>query len=124
MLTTDGSEVVALARRSGVRSPDAQVDGVLTEFKTVRTGMAHTLKHSLSRAKKQATQAVVDARDAPMTIESALHGIRRFVGGGAGQLVIVKVFLPDKTLTVTGLSSEHSMRVSVASRPGRGIRQR
>jgi hypothetical protein len=80
---TDGIAVVAQSAHHGThgRKPDATVDEVPTEFKSLRPGASDaTVRGALTSAKGQARHAVIDARDCGLTEPAAQHGIRRFLG--------------------------------------------
>lgn len=63
------------------RRPDAAVDGVETEFKSLDPGASNTtVKAALTSAKGQADHAVVDARGAGLERQEAERGLRRFLG--------------------------------------------
>lgn len=63
------------------RRPDAAVDGVETEFKSLDPGASNTtVKAALTSAKGQARHAVVDARGAGLDSKEAERGLRRFLG--------------------------------------------
>jgi Contact-dependent growth inhibition CdiA C-terminal domain len=64
LLKSEGKTVRALRESTikGQRTPDAEVDGEPTEFKSLRSGSANSVKYALDSAKGQAGQALVDAR--------------------------------------------------------------
>lgn len=71
-----------------MKSADALVDGVITEFKTLdsngkRAAMgkppasANSLVNAANRSQKQAVHGIVDARNVPLTVEDAREALRR-----------------------------------------------
>jgi hypothetical protein len=82
-LAGEGRTVVAIHDgygRAG-RRPDAAVDGVDTEFKSLDAGASdRTVKAALTSAKGQARAAVIDGRDSGLGRPEADLGIRRFLG--------------------------------------------
>jgi hypothetical protein len=63
------------------RRPDASVDGVPTEFKSLDPGPSdRTVLGALNRAKGQARHAVVDGRGSGLTEADASRGVDRFLG--------------------------------------------
>lgn len=63
------------------RKPDAAVDYVWTEFKSLDPGASSTtVKASLTSAKGQAGHAIIDGRGSDLDREEADRGIRRFLG--------------------------------------------
>jgi hypothetical protein len=59
--------------------PDAEVNGVRTEFKSLSGSSANTVKNALSSAKGQAADAILDARDSDLKEEAAQAGLERFL---------------------------------------------
>lgn len=86
-LAVQGHEVVALARSDGyrVKSPDALVDGIPTEFKTLAAAAdSKRVLNRLNDAKKQARSVVLDARTSGLSKVEAGRGIRRALGAYPG----------------------------------------
>ncbi|HEY2506769.1 MAG TPA: hypothetical protein VGI58_09640 [Streptosporangiaceae bacterium] len=82
-LAGEGRTVVAIhdAHGRAGRRPDAAVDGVETEFKSLDAGASNrTVKAALNSAKGQARAAVIDGRDSGLERPDADLGIRRFLG--------------------------------------------
>jgi len=82
-LAREGRAVVAVHDGYGRegRRPDAEVDGVSTEFKSLDPGASSTtVKAAITSAKGQASHAVIDGRESGLTQREASHGIRRFLG--------------------------------------------
>jgi transposase-like protein len=78
-LARPGAAVVAVAERYGAqgRTPDAFVDGVQTEFKSLDPGANHrTVQAALNSAKGQADNAVIDARNSGLSEAEADRGLR------------------------------------------------
>jgi hypothetical protein len=102
LAAADGCAVVARAEDHGIRArkPDAEVDGVATEFKSLRPGASDaTVRGALNSAKGQAGHVVVDARGAGLAEDSARHGIRRFVAAPySGKVDAIRVIGDDYDL--------------------------
>ena len=82
-LASEGRSVVAIHDGYGRegRRPDAAVDGVWTEFKSLDKGASDTtVKAALTSAKGQARQAVIDGRESGLDRVEADQGMRRFLG--------------------------------------------
>ena len=82
VLSSEGREVSAVAESSvdGVRTADATVDGVATEFKSLSAGAGPgSVKNALNSAKGQAADAVVDARGSGLNATGAQDGLVRFL---------------------------------------------
>jgi hypothetical protein len=98
----DGCAVVARAEDHGIRArkPDADVDGVATEFKSLRPGATDaTLRGALNSAKGQAGHVVVDARGARLAEDAAWHGVRRFLAAPySGKVDAIRVIGDDYDL--------------------------
>lgn len=93
-LADRGHGVVAVAESPVFRqkSPDADVDGEPTEFKTLDPGATHqTVNDCLGRAKAQAPNVVVDGRGSGLTERDARRGLVRFVGAHAGRVRSIRV---------------------------------
>lgn len=82
-LAVRGAAVAALAEDHSLRQrqPDALVDGMVTEFKSLRHGATDaTIRNQLRRAQGQAPNVVIDARGSGLDENSAGLGLRRFLG--------------------------------------------
>jgi hypothetical protein len=82
-LASGGLAVVSVSEGYGVygRTPDARVDAVPVEFKTLDPGASdRTVKAALNSAKGQARHAVIDARGSGLAEDEAQRGLRRFFG--------------------------------------------
>lgn len=82
-LAGEGRSVVAIhdGHGRGGRKPDAAVDSVWTEFKSLDPGASdRTVKAALTSAKGQARHAVIDARESGLDRAEADQGMRRFLG--------------------------------------------
>ncbi|MFE4055906.1 PrsW family intramembrane metalloprotease [Streptomyces sp. NPDC059096] len=82
LLKSEGKKVKAQAesRESGVRTADAAVDGVQTEFKSLDPGAtSNTVKNQLNSAKGQARDAVLDSRGSGLDEEAAREGLGKFL---------------------------------------------
>jgi hypothetical protein len=102
LAATDGCVVVARTEDHGIRArkPDADVDGVATEFKSLRPGASDaTVRGALNSAKGQAGHVVVDARGAGLAEDVAWHGVRRFVAAPySGKVDAIRVIGDDYDL--------------------------
>jgi hypothetical protein len=102
LAASDGCAVVARTEDHGIRArkPDADVDGVATEFKSLRPGASDaTVRGALNSAKGQAGHIVVDARGAGLAEDVAWHGIRRFVAAPySGNVDAIRVIGGDYDL--------------------------
>ncbi|WP_143645223.1 PrsW family glutamic-type intramembrane protease [Streptomyces antioxidans] len=81
-LQSEGKDVKALKESpvDGIKTPDALVDGVPTEFKTLQPGAAsNAVKNTLNTAKKQSRDAVVDARGSGLDESAAREGMGKFL---------------------------------------------
>lgn len=88
-LADEGHDVKALkpSAELGVRTADALVNGIPTEFKTIETVTPNSTKimrvlDDAARRGGQAREIVIDAVKTPLTREKALHGVERFKGLG------------------------------------------
>ena len=102
LLAGEGRAVVAVHDGYGKhgRRPDAAVDGVWTEFKSLDPGASDkTVKAALTSAKGQARHAVVDGRDSGLSRDAADRGMRRFLGTPhAYQLEAIRIVGDDYDL--------------------------
>lgn len=81
-LSAEGRSVTAVTESTvdGVRTADAVVDGVPTEFKSLAAGAApNGVKNALNSAKGQAGDAVLDARGSGLNATGAHDGLVRFL---------------------------------------------
>jgi hypothetical protein len=87
-LASEGHTVTSIPRSKKSRTPDADVCGHATEFKTLeRNGTAtpdNRIRNSLSKANGQGTHVIVDARAEPKATKDNAHvGVRKFVANEA-----------------------------------------
>ena len=97
-LAANGLAVVSVSEGFGVhgRTPDARVDNVAVEFKSMDPGASdRTVKAALNSAKGQARHAVIDARDSGLTEDEAHRGIRRFGGTPHGDRLDAVLIVGD-----------------------------
>jgi hypothetical protein len=83
LLAEAGAAVIAVHDGYGAegRKPDALVDDIYTEFKSLDPGASNkTVRSALKDAKGQAAHAVIDARDSGLSHDEAERGMRRFLG--------------------------------------------
>nr|WP_267964953.1 PrsW family glutamic-type intramembrane protease [Streptomyces fulvoviolaceus] len=81
-LQTEGRSVRALKESevNGQKTPDALVDGVRTEFKTLNPGaQPNVIKNTLNKAKRQARDAIIDARGSGLGESGAREGLEKFL---------------------------------------------
>ncbi len=94
LLSKEGKNVKAIKESStpNQRTPDATVDGVPTEFKSLDEGATNgTVKNQLNSAAGQADHAILDARNSGLTEEEAQRGINRFQGASPGKLKAIRI---------------------------------
>jgi Contact-dependent growth inhibition CdiA C-terminal domain len=97
-LASGGLAVVAVSEGYGVygRAPDAHVDAVPVEFKTLDPGASdRTVKAALNSAKGQARHAVIDARGSGLTEDEGQRGVRRFFGTPHGNRMDAVLIVGD-----------------------------
>jgi Contact-dependent growth inhibition CdiA C-terminal domain len=97
-LASGGPAVVAVPEGYGVygRTPDARVDAVPVEFKSLDPGASdRTVKAALNSAKGQARHAVIDARGSDLSEDEAQRGMRRFFGTPHGNRIDAVLILGD-----------------------------
>jgi hypothetical protein len=81
-LASEGKHVTAKDEMDGQRTADAEVDGVLTEFKTLKppnaanTAVKNTINDSI-RDGGQARHIIIDARGSGLTELEARRGLAR-----------------------------------------------
>lgn len=91
LLQSEGHTVQSVPE-SAVRTPDARVDGVPTEFKSLSPGATDaTVKNQLNAAKGQARSVIIDARGSGLTAAQANQGIARFLGANPGRVDDVRI---------------------------------
>jgi hypothetical protein len=97
-LASSGPAVISVSEGFGAygRTPDARVDAVPVEFKSLDPGASdRTVKAALNSAKGQARHAVIDARGSGLTEDEAERGIRRFFGTPHGNRMDAVLILGD-----------------------------
>lgn len=97
-LARQGPAVVSVTEGFGIygRTPDARVNDVPVEFKSLDPGASdRTVKAALNSAKGQARHAVIDARDSGLTEDHAHRGIRRFSGTPHGNRLEAVLIVGD-----------------------------
>ena len=97
-LASDGPAVVSVSEGYGAhgRTPDARIDAVPVEFKSLDPGASdRTVKAALNSAKGQARYAVIDARGSGLTEDEAERGIRRFFGTPHGHRMDAVLIVGD-----------------------------
>lgn len=97
-LADKGPAVVSVSEGFGVygRTPDARVNDIPVEFKSLDPGASdRTVKAALNSAKGQARHAVVDARGSGLTEDQAHLGIRRFSGTPHGDRLDTVLIVGD-----------------------------
>uniref|UniRef100_UPI003F494294 CdiA C-terminal domain-containing protein n=1 Tax=Pseudonocardia sp. CA-138482 TaxID=3240023 RepID=UPI003F494294 len=101
-LADEGKNVKALREENDVRTPDTEVDGKRTEFKTLNGKGDNTVKNTLDKSAKgggQARDIVLDARDVELTKDAAELGIARHVGNNPGRYDSIRVMGRDYDFT-------------------------
>ncbi len=82
LLVAEGKHVKAKQERTGQRTGDAEVDGVLTEFKTLtppyadNAAVKNTINNSIRKG-GQARHIIIDARNSGLTAAEAYRGLAR-----------------------------------------------
>jgi hypothetical protein len=97
-LASGGLAVVSVSEGFGTRgrTPDARVDDVPVEFKSLDPGASdRTVKAALNSAKGQARHAVIDARGSGLAEYQARTGIRRFSGTPHGDRLDAVLIVGD-----------------------------
>lgn len=97
-LASGGPAVISVSEGFGAygRTPDAHVDAVPVEFKSLDPGASdRTVKAALNSAKGQARHAVIDARGSGLAEDEAERGIRRFFGTPHGNRMDAVLILGD-----------------------------
>jgi hypothetical protein len=97
-LARPGPAVVSVAEGYGVygRTPDARVNDIPVEFKSLDPGASdRTVKAALNSAKGQARLAVIDARGSGLAEDVANRGIRRFSGTPHGDRLDAVLVIGD-----------------------------
>jgi hypothetical protein len=101
-LAGEGRSVVAIHDGYGRegRRPDATVDGVRTEFKSLDPGASdRTVKCTLTSGKGQASEVIIDGRQSGLGHEDADRGVRRFLGAPyADRLQAIRIIGDDYDL--------------------------
>ena len=93
-LKSEGKNIKAIPESTepGVRTPDAEVDGVPTEFKSLDSGAGPgTVKNQLGSAQGQAPTAVIDARGSGLSESDAQLGLRRYLGANPGKMTYIRI---------------------------------
>ncbi|MGH3375823.1 MAG: hypothetical protein ACRDP6_13890, partial [Actinoallomurus sp.] len=74
------------------RTPDAEVDGVPTEFKTPRPGASsRTIVNELRSAKGQADHTMINAENSGLSRAEAREGLNRFLRLNPGRMAQVRI---------------------------------
>lgn len=60
----------------GMKTPDIEFDGIVWEMKSPTGGSDHTIKHNLSRAKKQSRNIIVDLRRCKLPEDQAIKDLQ------------------------------------------------
>lgn len=92
LLAGENRQVKALREDAQARTPDALVDGVAVEFKSLYPGAGHAaVNHALGAAKRQARHMVIDGREAGLPLDEARRGLRRFLGAHPERLETIRI---------------------------------
>jgi hypothetical protein len=97
-LARHGPAVVSVSEGYGVygRTPDARVNDIPVEFKSLDPGASdRTVKAALNSAKGQVRLAVIDARGSGLAEDVANRGIRRFSGTPHGDRLDAVLVIGD-----------------------------
>ncbi|WP_068057238.1 CdiA C-terminal domain-containing protein [Nocardia xishanensis] len=91
LLADEGKDVKGVPE-GAQRTPDATVDGVPTEFKTLTDGASNsTVKNALNSASGQAQSAIIDGRGSGITEDEARRGLNRFLGASPGKMTNIRI---------------------------------
>ncbi|MEO3753628.1 PrsW family glutamic-type intramembrane protease [Streptomyces sp. B6B3] len=98
LLASEGRSVKALKESTtpGVRTPDALVDGVRTEFKTLSPNAGqNAINNNLNKAKHQAREAIINASRSDLTEAQARQGLERFLRNNVGRMDSIRIIGRD-----------------------------
>ncbi|NKZ05593.1 hypothetical protein HGB48_17840 [Actinomadura latina] len=85
-------EAVPESKVDRVRTPDALVDDVPVEFKSLKPGaVPGSIKNALNTAKGQAPSAIIDARGSGLTEDGAREGLNRFLRHNPGRMDSIRI---------------------------------
>ncbi|TDC01349.1 hypothetical protein E1284_40215 [Actinomadura bangladeshensis] len=85
-------EAVPESKVDRVRTPDALVDDVPVEFKSLKPGAAPgSIKNALNTAKGQAPSAIIDACGSGLTEDGAREGLNRFLRHNPGRMDSIRI---------------------------------
>jgi hypothetical protein len=91
ILAGEGKDVKALPE-STTRTPDSEVNGVPTEFKTLNDGASNsTVKNALNSAEGQAENVVINGRNSGILQDEAQLGLNRFLGANPDKMASVRI---------------------------------
>jgi len=81
-LKNEGKIIEFIPERHITKTPDALVDGIETEFKTIQKPIANnlTIRNKIRDAKSQASFIIIDARKTDISIAEVNRGIARGLG--------------------------------------------
>ncbi|MEU5996083.1 hypothetical protein ABZ806_44525 [Spirillospora sp. NPDC047418] len=94
LLVSEGRRVEAVpeSKVDRVRTPDALVDDVPVEFKSLDpTAVPKSIKNALNTAKGQAPNAIIDARGTRLTEEDAREGLDKFLRYNPGRMDSIRI---------------------------------
>ncbi len=92
LLADEGKEVKAVEETNARRTPDAEVDGHPTEFKSMGPDATNTnVRNALNSAKGQADNAIIDGRGSGLTQDEAQRGLNRFLGANPGRMTSIRI---------------------------------
>lgn len=94
LLVAEGRHVEAVpeSKVDSVRTPDALVDDVPVEFKSLKPSASPgSIKNALNTAKGQAPNAIIDARGTRLTEDGAREGLDRFLRHNPGRMNSIRI---------------------------------
>ncbi|WP_217711659.1 hypothetical protein [Actinomadura sp. NAK00032] len=94
LLVSEGRRVEAVpeSKVDGTRTPDALVDDVPVEFKSLDPGaVPGSVKNALNKAKGQASNAIIDTRGTALTEDGAREGLERFLRHNPGRMDTIRI---------------------------------
>lgn len=106
LLETEGKTVKALPETPGAgRNPDAEVDGITTEFKSLEPGAtSSTVKNQINNSIRRGGQArniIIDARGSGLTDAEARAGLQRAKNITRGKVDSVRIIGDGYGITST-----------------------
>lgn len=97
-LMADGKAVELVEDRQGVKSPDALLDGLIWEFKTV-IGSRNCIQNNIKKAKKQAPRILLKINSKNFVMGDILRGLMSAIRfDETGKIKLVAFWMPDNSI--------------------------